>query len=169
MLIETHRLILREFEPADDRWLAQILANPLVMKSSLTGPLSSADTQAKIQSFMASYAQHGFGKWAVFLKPRNELIGYCGIAVETIDNREEWELGYRLDPKFWSRGLASEAAIAALHHGFTELNLPYILGIVERANLASVRVLEKTGMQYERETTFHGVQMDVYRATNPSV
>lgn len=161
--VETQRLVLREFLPEDFHQLAPILANPQVMKFSLTGILSIPQTQKKIESFIASYAKYGFGKWAVILKDSNELIGYCGIAVEKIDNQDEKEIGYRIAPRFWDKGLATEAALAVLQYGFNQLKLPYILGIVESANIASVRVLEKLGMKYQRKTVFHGVKMDVYR------
>jgi RimJ/RimL family protein N-acetyltransferase len=59
--------------------------------------------------------------------------------------------------------LATEAAATAIQYGFEQFKFPYILDIVERANIASVRVLEKLGMRHERETVFHGVTMDVYR------
>jgi len=50
-----------------------------------------------------------------------------------------------------------------VQHGLEQLKLPYLLGMVERANLASVRVLEKLGMAYQKETVFHGVRMDIYQ------
>jgi len=131
--------------------------------SSPTGILSVLETQEKIEGFIASYATYGFGKWAVIFKESGELIGYCGIAVEQIENKDEKEIGFRLDPKFWGKGLATEAAAAALQYGFERLKLPHIFGIAERANIASVRVLEKLGMRYEKETIFHKVKMDVYR------
>ena len=59
--------------------------------------------------------------------------------------------------------MATEAAATAIQYGFEQFKFPYILGVVERANTASVKVLEKLGMRYERETVFHGVKMDVYR------
>ena len=90
-------------------------------------------------------------------------MGSKGIAIEQVDNVNERELGYRLDLKFWGRGLATEAASATIQYGFEQLKFQYILGIVERANPASVRVLEKLGMRYERETIFYGIEMDVYR------
>ena len=163
MHIETPRLVLREFQREDFRQLAPILANPQVMKFSQTGVLSVLQTQAKIEGFIAAYAKNGFGKWAVISKASHEMIGYCGIAVEIIDNRPERELGYRLEPKFWGQGLATEAASAALQYGFNQLKLPTVLGIVEPDNLVSVRVLQKLGMRYERETVFHGIKMDVYQ------
>lgn len=163
MWIETQRLILREFQQEDAQELAFILANPKVMKFSATGILSLAQTQEKVYSFISSYKKYGFGKWAVVLKESSKLIGYCGIAVEKIDCKDEREIGYRFDSKFWGKGLATEAASAALHYGFAKFKFPYILGIVERSNAASVRVLEKLDMQYKRETLFHGIEMDIYQ------
>lgn len=163
MWIETQRLILREFQQEDTQKLASILANPKVMKFSPTGILSVVQTQEKVESFMTSYQEYGFGKWAVILKESSELIGYCGIAVEKIDCQDDQEIGYRFDSKFWGKGLATEAASAALDYGFKKFQFPYILGIVDPSNAASVRVLEKLDMKYERETIFHGSKMDVYQ------
>lgn len=163
MRIETQRLVLREFQQSDVNALAPILADPLVMEFSPTGVLSIAQTQAKVEGFVACYQDHGFGKWAIILKDTHRLIGYCGIAVEQIDHQTEKELGYRLDSKFWGQGLATEAAIATLQYGFNALKLPYVLGIVEPANTSSVRVLKKTGMRFDRTTIFHQREMDVYR------
>lgn len=118
MWIETQRLILREFQREDLQALAPILADSQVMQFSPTGVLAIAQTQEKIESFIASYKNFGFGKWAVIFKERNELIGYCGIAVERIENRDEREIGYRLEPRFWGKSLATEAAAAAMQYGF---------------------------------------------------
>jgi [ribosomal protein S5]-alanine N-acetyltransferase len=163
MQIETDRLILREFQRDDLPALVPILADPKVMQFSLTGINSPEEVQTKIDNFIASYQKYGFGKWAVILKSNHQLLGYCGIAVESINAKDQPELGYRFDSRFWRQGLATEAAIAAVRYGFEQLCLPYILGIVEQANGASVRVLEKVGMQYEGKTIFHGIEMDVYR------
>lgn len=162
MLFETKQLILREFQPDDSLELAPILANPQVMKFSITGCLTLGQTQKKIGSFIDSYHQCGFGKWAVILKERSQLIGYCGLAIEAIDGRTEIELGYRLDQSFWGRGLATEAAKAALEYGFNQLKLPRIVAVVEPENIASVRVIKKLEMNHEKQTLFYGLQMDVY-------
>jgi RimJ/RimL family protein N-acetyltransferase len=79
--LETPRLILRDFQPEDLHQLAPILANPNVMKFSLTGVLSVSQVGAKIDNFISSYKEFGFGKWAVIFKESNKLIGYCGIAI----------------------------------------------------------------------------------------
>jgi len=168
MEIETRRLIIRDFQLEDWEQFAPILADPRVMQFSTTGVLSVSETQEKIQGFLVSYQNYGFGKWATFCKESNQLIGYCGIAIEQIDNQEEKEIGYRLDSKFWGQGLATEAAAAVIQYGFRQFQFPYILGVVERKNKASVRVLEKLGMQFERETLFDGIKMDVYKIPSPN-
>ncbi|MEL7069697.1 MAG: GNAT family N-acetyltransferase [Cyanobacteria bacterium J06634_6] len=163
MQIETGRLILREFQKEDLQALSQILSNPETMIFSSTGTHSIEQVQEKLEGFIACYQEFGFGKWAVILRENNQLIGYCGIAVHEIDGRDEKELGYRLDSRYWGQGLATEAATAALKCGFEKFDLSYLLGIVERNNLASVRVLKKVGMQYSGTTAFHAIDMDLYR------
>jgi [ribosomal protein S5]-alanine N-acetyltransferase len=163
MMLETPRLLLRNFQLDDIPALAAILADPQVMKFAPNGVLSTAETEAKVAGFMHSYETSGFGKWAVIHKASLELMGYCGIAIEDIDQQPEREVGYRLATRFWGQGLATEAAAATVNYGLQQLKLPYLLGIVERANVASVRVLEKVGMRYTHETCFHDITMDVYR------
>ena len=82
MLVETNRLILREFQSTDLQELASILADPKVMRFSPTGVNSVEQVQEKIQGFITCYKEFGFGKWAVVLKENNQLLGYCGIAVD---------------------------------------------------------------------------------------
>ncbi|MGV2831433.1 GNAT family N-acetyltransferase [Myxosarcina sp. GI1(2024)] len=163
MRIETERLILREFQREDLQELAPIFADPKVMQFSPTGVNSVKQVQERIEGFIACYNQFGFGKWAVILKDSKQLLGYCGIAVEQIDGKDEKELGYRLDSRYWRQGLATEAASASIKCGFERFNLPYVFGIVERANTASVRVLEKIGMQHQGTTIFHETEMELYR------
>lgn len=84
------------------------------------------------------------------------------LAIESIDHKSETELGYRISQSFGGQGLAIEAAKTALNYGFYELKLPRIVAIVEPENIASVRVIEKLGMHYEKQTLFYGLNMSVY-------
>jgi RimJ/RimL family protein N-acetyltransferase len=143
--------------------LAPILVDPLVMKFSTMGIYSTSQTEKAIDNFIDSYKQFGFGLWAVTLKERDLLIGYCGLAIDRIDEQDEPEIGYRLDSKFWGKGFATEAASASIQYGFDSIELPYILGAAKRQNAASIRVLQKIGMTFDRETIFRAVPMDVYK------
>ena len=163
IVIQTERLIIREFQVLDIEALAQIMAKAEVMQYSLDGVLSTKKTAVKIQSFLDSYQKNGYGKWAVIHRESARLIGYCGIAVEEIEAKLENELGYRLDSDFWGQGLATEAANACLKYAFDKLNLDRVLGIVEPENHASIRVLEKIGMEFMKESTWRGKVVYIYR------
>ncbi len=167
MRIETSRLILRKFLQSDLQALAPILANPLVMKFSTMGIYSTSQTEKAIDNFIDSYNRFGFGLCAVILKESDLLIGYCGLAIDRIDDRDEPEIGYRLDSNFWGKGFATEAALASIQYGFERIELSYILGAAQRKNIASVRVLEKIGMTFDREIIFRGVPMDCYKIVKP--
>ncbi|OKH47965.1 hypothetical protein NIES2101_22970 [Calothrix sp. HK-06] len=143
--------------------LAYILSKPEVMHFSPTGAISTKETAIKIKSYINSYQQHGYGKWAVIHRNTEKLIGYCGIAIEQIDNNLENELGYRFDPDFWHQGFATEAANNCINYAFDTLNLEYLLGIVEPENTASVRVLQKIGMEFVKESLWCDKIVYIYR------
>ncbi len=163
IITQTEHLIIREFQVLDIEALAQILVKPEVMQFSPTGVLSNKQTAVRIQRFLDSYQKNGYGKWAVINRQSGRLIGYCGIAVEEIEGKPENELGYRIDSDFWGQGLATEAAKACLQYAFTNLNLDYVLGIVEPENQASIRVLEKVGMEFIKKSTWCGKVVCIYQ------
>ena len=166
--IETARLRLREFTAQDEAALSALFSCPAVMRFSPSGPLSAAQSRARLDEFLASYAAHGFGKWAVELRASGEVIGCCGPALAAIDGPPERELGYRLRAEHWGRGLASEAAAAALAHCFGPLRFEQLVGFVEPANTASVHVLGKLGMRYQRRALWLGHAVDIYVAHAPT-
>ncbi len=166
IITQTERLIIREFQVSDIEALAQILAKPEVMQFSPSGILSYKQTAVKVQSFLDSYQKQGYGKWAVIYRESGRLIGYCGIAVEEIEGKLENELGYRIDSEFWGQGLATEAAKACLKYGFGKFNFDYILGIVEPENQTSIKVLEKIGMEFVKESTWREKVVCIYKIAN---
>lgn len=166
IITQTERLIIREFQVSDIEALAQILAKPEVMQFSPSGILSYKQTAVKVQSFLDSYQKQGYGKWAVIYRESGRLIGYCGIAVEEIEGKLENELGYRIDSEFWGQGLATEAAKACLKYGFDKLKLGYVLGVVEQENQTSIKVLEKIGMEFVKESTWREKVVCIYKIAN---
>lgn len=63
-----------------------------------------------------------------------------------IDNGSYINLGYRLTPKYWGHGYAIEAAKAWIDYAFQVMKVPIVCALVEKANTASINVLEKVGM-----------------------
>jgi [ribosomal protein S5]-alanine N-acetyltransferase len=145
-ILETQRLKLREFTPADAPLLFALNSDPDVIRYTGDPPFDSiASTKAFIEAY-PDYKKNGFGRWLMFTKDSNEFIGWCGLK-RVGDNVD---LGYRLMQKHWNKGYASEAAIACLDYGFRELNLQRIIGRVAPENKASIRVLEKMGMTFSK-------------------
>ena len=95
-------------------------------------------------------------QFAVILRENGKLIGYCGFFLQMVDGVEEFEIGYRLDPEYWGRGMATEAARAVRDHAFRDLRAARVISLILPENFASRRVAEKNGMRLEKETTFRG-------------
>ena len=164
MILETPRLILRSFQDEDIGRLAELMANRDFMRFSLC-PYTREQTQSVLQKFL-SWNQAGLpSQFAVIFRGNNEPIGYCGFLHWHLDGADEVEIGYRLHPDYWNRGLASEAAQAVRDHAFRDLNLPKVISLIHPDNIASRRVAEKNGMKIERETVFRGFPTQVFAIT----
>ena len=158
-IVETARLRLRPFRPADLDALAAIYADPVVMRWMRTGlPVPRNQTEEAIAWYIGYWAAHGCGQWAVEQQADGALVGRCGLF--GLDQTDEIEVGYLLGQPYWGQGDASEAAEAALRWGFTALGLERIVGVVRPENVASQRVLEKIGLRYERLA--HHYNLDLY-------
>jgi [ribosomal protein S5]-alanine N-acetyltransferase len=100
---------------------------------------------------LASYAQHGFGLFCVELLETGEAIGMCGLL------KRDWlpdvDVGFAFFPKFWGKGYAHESAAGVIEWARTSCGVMRVAGIVKPDNRASIRVLEKLGMAFERIVT----------------
>lgn len=164
MTLETPRLILRPFREKDLDRLAELMANPDFMRFSL-GVFSREQTASFLEKLI-DWDHRGLpSQFAVIHRGDNRLIGYCGFFHQKVDGTNEIEIGYRLHPDYWGRGLATEAARAVRDHGFADLKLPRVISLIHPENLASRRVAEKNGMKLEKETVFRGFPTLVF-ATN---
>ena len=155
MILETPRLTLRPFREDDVDLLAQLFANRDFMRFSL-GPYSRKQTADFIEKVM-NWDRTGIpSQFAVTIRGENALLGYCGFFHHPEHGIEDVEIGYRLHPDYWNRGLATEAARAVRDHGFRGWKLPRVISLVHPENLPSRRVAEKNGMTVEKEIMFRG-------------
>lgn len=159
--IETSRLQLRPFTQDDLDDLFRLYSNAEVMK--YLSPRSKEQTQASLNKHIQHWQDYNFGMWAVVYKDSGRMIGRCGLGF--LDNTPEVELGYVFDKSYWRMGIATEAAIATLKYGFREIKLNRIVAIAHPQNIASVRVIQKAGMKYEKNARFYNVDV-VYYAVN---
>jgi len=129
----------------------------------LGGPRSQTETRAYMARNLQHWDDHGFGLW-VLRDAEGRVAGRCVLRHLDVDGTEEVELGYGLHPQYWGRGLATEVAKELLRLGLDEVRRPSIVAITRHDNLASQRVLEKTGLVYERQVEHDGVPHLLYRS-----
>jgi [ribosomal protein S5]-alanine N-acetyltransferase len=160
-ILETPRLILREFAPHDAEALAQVLSEPETMQY-YPAPLSRAQVEEWIKRNQWRYEHDAVGLWAMVLKGTGEMIGDCGLTRQKVDGEMLYEIGYHLRRDLWKRGLATEAAIACREWGFTNLPVNRLISLVRPDNLPSRRVAERNGMTIWKEVNWRGLEHYVY-------
>jgi [ribosomal protein S5]-alanine N-acetyltransferase len=164
MELQTSRLILRSFREEDVDAMAQLFANPDFMRFSLGAHTERKQTVAVMEKVMGWDRAGVPSLFAVVPRDEDTVIGYCGFHHHP-EVPGEVEIGYRLHPDYWNRGLITEAARAVRDHAFENLKLPRVISLVHPENIPSRRVAEKNGMQVEKEITFRGFPTLVYAIT----
>ncbi|MCP5106349.1 MAG: GNAT family N-acetyltransferase [bacterium] len=158
-LIETGRLVLRDFRLRDVQTFFEIRSNEEVMKFMDREPFQSEDEAEKmIESVLESYEKKTGINWAITLEGSQGMIGYVGLWKWTKEHFRA-ELGYALFPGYWGRGIMHEALTAVIDFGFEAMGLHRIEADVNPENIPSIKRLEKLGFQreaYFRENIFFG-------------
>lgn len=169
IVFETPRLILRKIVDQDADALMQILGDPEVMRFSVRGPDTMEGVLKFIDATKKRYTRDGVAQWAVILKESGAFVGECGISVQSVDEKKEYEIGYRFVRDYWGKGFGSEAAIACREYGFNTMNLNRLISIIEKENKASIAVAKKVGMILEKEATFYNIPVEIYSMKRPGV
>ncbi len=128
--------------------LSAIFSNPQVMKylGLHCQPMSREETREILESIIRLWQNRGYGRMAVISRENNKLIGVAGLRYF----EGEAELFYLLDEPYWGQGLATEIARAVLKYGFKMHNFRQIIAVTRPANAATLRVLDKLGMSFEK-------------------
>jgi len=155
MILQTARLILRPFAESDLDRIVDLMANEEFMKFSM-GPMTREQAARFLQKVIGWNRAGLPSQFAMIDRETGRLIGYCGFLHQEVDGAKEIEIGYRLHPDFWNRGLAPETAHAVRDHAFRDLQLERVISLIHPDNHASRRVTEKNGMTIEKRTTFRG-------------
>ncbi|WP_281213620.1 GNAT family N-acetyltransferase [Shewanella insulae] len=168
ILIETQRLAMRQFVPEDAEAVYRFASNPEVVRYTGDGDeiKSLDDARHVIEKYwLSGYRDPGYARYALIRKPDNELIGFCGVKYEPLLNRGQGgvDIGYRMLPEYWGRGLATEAVIACLDYARETLGIACVYAEVMVENVASSRVLEKAGMERIDSYEDDGVRLYLYR------
>ena len=149
ILIETERLLLREITLDDKEDLFRLHSDPEVQKYTGEPVVRSLEEiENAIERRIVHYKKYGFGRWATILKSGNHFVGWAGLAY--LPEFDVVDLGYRFLAEYWGLGIATEASKAILEYGFNQLGLKEIVAIAVKENKASIRVMEKVGMEFDK-------------------
>jgi RimJ/RimL family protein N-acetyltransferase len=159
----TERLLFRCLREDDVENVFQVLGNPEAMRFSLSGAIAKSEIPKWLSRRLQRYAEDRPSQYAVLDRKTGEFFGFCGfLPFNDPDKEAEYEIGYRFRPSCWNRGIGTEAVRSTLAYGFTRFRLPVAVAVVERENMASVRILEKVGMEYVKDMLYHGIPVMRY-------
>lgn len=148
VVLETARLRLRQWRADDRQPFAAMSADPEVM-AWFPAPLSADESAQLAERCAALIDERGWGFWAVEEKSAAAFIGCVGLHVPApeLPFSPCVEIGWRLDRPYWGRGLAHEAAQAALDFGFQRLGLPEIVAFTTLGNRRSQSLMQRLDMR----------------------
>jgi len=170
--LETDRILLRRFTPADVDNLVDLDSDPEVMRYLSGGIATPRDEiENSILPAFLRYYERGdrYGFWAAIERSTGDFIGWFHFRPDANASPDEPELGYRLRKAAWGQGYGMEVSRALLRKGFTEFGAERAFASTYEHNLASRRVMEKVGMRLVRrfrmtpeELAAHGADQVVW-------
>lgn len=164
-VLTTTRLRLEPMSDAHLDGLFAMNSDPAVMRYITGQPETREQTQAMIERVKARWVKQGFSWWSMFERETGQLIGAGGVQHLGWDPANPLELGWRLRQDRWGQGFASEAAQCMAQYAFEALEGELVCAICWPENRASARVMEKLGMRYKGQETWHERDSAVYQIT----
>jgi ribosomal-protein-alanine N-acetyltransferase len=159
--IETARLRLRPFTTDDIDGLHRLWTDPGVRKYLWDDEvISRQQVSSVVDESMSLFEASGFGLWGAFPREGETLIGFCGYWF--FHDPPQLQLLYGVAPSHWGKGLAAEAARAVIKYGFEELSFDRVIASADAPNLASLRVMEKAGMTFDKRLPVNGLDTVYY-------
>lgn len=161
---QTARLSAARVTAGDLDDLVALWSEPRVARW-LGGVRPEADVAAFLLWNLDHWDREGFGLWVLREHPDAAPVGYTALWRRVVGGAIEVELAYALQSDAWGRGIATEAGRAAITIAFDRLALPSVVAYALPANHASLAVMGRLGMAYEREVEHAGAPHALYRVT----
>jgi [ribosomal protein S5]-alanine N-acetyltransferase len=159
--LATSRLQMRPFRLDDVDDLYRMWTEPSVRKYLWDDEVIPRErVESIIETSRVSFETNGYGLWAVFPRPEDLLIGFCGFWF--FHEPPNLELLYGIAPAYWHQGLATEAVRAMMRYGFEELSFERIEASTDAGNSASIQVMERTGMNFWKRELTNGLDTIYY-------
>jgi ribosomal-protein-alanine N-acetyltransferase len=162
LVIETGRLRCRPLTPGDVDEMHRLWIEPGVRKYLWDDrEISGEEAKEVVEESVSIYQEQGFGLWGISFRETATLIGFCGYWF--FHDPPELQLLYGIAPDHWGKGLATEAAQTMIRYGFERLSFNQITASTDAPNQASVRVMEKAGMRFDKRIEKNGLDTIYYQ------
>ena len=148
--------MLRLWRECDREPFAALNADPVVMEN-FKSTMNRGESDALVDMIQARFAEQGWGLWALEAPGATSFAGYVGLSFPRLGPpfpADLVEVGWRLARPWWGRGWATEAATAALDHGFDVVGLDEIVSFTVPANVRSWSVMERLGLHHDPADDF---------------
>jgi ribosomal-protein-alanine N-acetyltransferase len=166
--IETDRFIIRDMEAFDAQGMFTLDSDTEVHRYLGNKPIKSLKKSEEIiDAIKKQYKDYGMGRWAVVDKKTNEFIGWAGFKYEQKLRKGQtyYDLGYRFIRKYWGKGIGTEIALACVSYGFEHMGFKEIFAAAHIDNIASNKILIKTGFKFIETFTFEEIPCNWYGLT----
>ena len=156
IILQTDRLLLRQPTVDDAAFMLRLVNEPLWLQYIGDRNVHSIEDAKNylLNGSIRSFETNGFGFAIVILKETGEAIGMCGFVKR--DFLDDVDIGFAFFPEFMGKGYAYESASAMMKYAFTTLGFKRIAAITTPHNFASIKLLEKLGMEREKDILVEG-------------
>jgi ribosomal-protein-alanine N-acetyltransferase len=167
-IARTKRLVLRTFAEVDRERLIALAVDPVVMRyigrpGGGKGARNREEAEAMFERMLERGRTNSYSMWAVTERHHDALIGWCGM--QDLPGSADVEVGWILDSPYWGRGLATEAARAAISYGFERVALKAVVAVAMPENIRSTNVMRRVGMRDCGTAHFYGRDVAFFRLT----
>lgn len=149
-ILETERLILRELNTNDAEFILRLLNTPTWLKFIGDKKVHTIEDAKNylVNGPIESYKMNGFGLWLIILKKDSTPIGMCGLINR--ESLDDIDIGFALLPEHEKLGYGFEVASATMRYARNVLGINKIVAITDPKNIASIKLLNKIGLQFEK-------------------
>ena len=154
-IVETERLLLRPVTLNDAEAMFEYASDRENTRYTFPTNQSLEETKNNIAQF---YLANPLGRWEIELKSNGQFIGT--IDLHKIDPvLKKAAIGYIINQKYWNQGLTTEANRAVIELAFEKIGMNKLTALHDKANPASGRVMEKSGMHYSHDEEYAALDL----------
>lgn len=164
----TERISAERLQQDHIEFIYQMNQDEQVM-AYLGGIRSREQTADYMEQNLSHWKKYGYGIWVLRENSTGDLIGRGGLRNAVLGGKDEVEVAYGFLSEFWSKGFATEFVRSIVRIGLSEIGLSGMASVTHPDNLASQRVLDKTGFAFEREVIYKSEPHFLFRHDNTQI